>query len=171
MPIAGDSKNTFWFRLLVDNTSSILPTSFTCFNCVNFINLNFIELFNEFVTYDENTGIFLFKKAGMIAINGCFNFEAGTNKSSVELIIEIDKGSGWEKLLSRSNTIPSNENMQMCVLSNQFIEKETKLRLFFRTALGTIKFKTQTITDGAMSDKIYACVLDISLTKKFDVRD
>ena len=140
---------TFFGRLLLTGDQNI-PNTDTIVNNVNFSSLTFSLLLDSLMDFDAVTGIFTFKRRGLLDISGTLNIQTSTGNTEIEVTPEYNDGFGWTKLNARTAELPV-VAAQQSVMTGKIavVEKGDMLRFIVRSPNASAQFKTVTLPSGA----------------------
>ncbi|MCK5548296.1 MAG: hypothetical protein KAI64_04730 [Thermoplasmata archaeon] len=143
-------KNTFFGRLLITGNEPIVNVD-TIVNKINCPNLNFLITPDGLLDFVENTGIFTFKRRGLLDIQGVLNITTTTGNTEVEITPEYNDGTGWSFLNARTAELPVIAAQQAVIVGAiAEIKKGDMLRFLFRSPNSSASFKTDALPNTAV---------------------
>lgn len=148
--IGNGVKWSYFGRLLVTGTSAI-TNILTCMDDTNFPALTFESDPTELYDYDAPTGVFTFKRRGLLDIAATLNINSTTGNTEAEIVTEYDdqSGGGFVKQNARIVPLPVIGGNGQTSLEGTLeqIKKGDKLRFFVRSPDGSASFVSLALPD------------------------
>ena len=143
-------KLTFFGRLVLTGDEPIANVD-TIVNKVNCPNLTFTLTLDGLMDFDEATGIFTFKRQGLLDISGILNIETTAGNTEIEVVPEYHDGVSWTMLSARTAELPVIAASQS-VLTGKIaqIKKGDMLRFIVRSPDASASFKTTILPNTAV---------------------
>lgn len=148
--IGNGLKLSFFGRCIITGDEAI-SNSDTIVNKVNCPNLTFVCTPDGLLEFDEDSGVFTFKRRGMLDVSGILNISTTTGNTEIEVVTEHDIGSGYVKLSARTAELPVIA-AQQSVLTGKIreINKGDKMRFIVRSPDSSASFKTTILPNSAV---------------------
>ena len=148
--IGNGLKLTFFGRLLLTGDEAIANVD-TIVNKVNCANLTFTCTLDGLMEFDEDSGVFTFKRRGLLDISGILNIATTTGNTEIEVVPELDTGSGYVKLSARTAELPVIAAQQSVITGKiNPINEGDKLRFIVRSPDSSASFKTTILPNAAV---------------------
>jgi hypothetical protein len=161
--IGNGEKITLFGRLLVTGTQSI-PNVVTCIDNTNFNLLAFAATPDGLFDYNPLTGIFTFKRRGLVDIAATLNIDSTLGLTEVEVVTEYDEGAGFVKRNARTAELPVIGQKQTTLEGTlEQVDLGHRLRFFARSPDSSASFKTQVLGDGSV---VPAAILHMKMWTK-----
>lgn len=150
MSIGNGVKWTYFGRMIVTGTEAV-PLVKTVFNSVNFPLLTFGVTPDGLYDFDPASGVFTFKRKGLVDIAATINLDAGSGVTLVEFLTDFDEGAGFVKRNARVAELET-IGQQQTVLEGTLeeVNKGDKVRFDVRSNAPAAEFKTQVLGDGSV---------------------
>lgn len=137
-------------QLRITGNSNNIPIAFTLMNKINFPNLTFSSEFDNLITYDENTGIFITQHKGVLMMSATLNLNAMQASAELRLIPEFNQndGNGWITGAGKKVVLTAITPTQIEWAGTKELEKGSQIRFYFSAISGNIIFKTEILDQG-----------------------
>ena len=150
MGIGNGVKWSYFGRLIITGDQDI-PNVLTCIDETNFNLLAFVNTPDGLFDYDAPTGIFTFKRKGLVDISATLNIQTTTGITEVELVTEYDEGAGFVKRNARTAELPVIGAAQTTLEGTlEQVNLGHRLRFFARSPNASAGFKTEVLPDTSV---------------------
>lgn len=140
-------------------------TDFEVLNKTNYPNLVFNVIGNDFVTFDENTGVVTVLKKGLLITFFTFNVETTSPAAIVVASIEVDSGSGFVRGASREQSLSKagiEQKVSSLVIPSNIGDK---WRVVFFAALNDVNLIT-VVNAGPPAYTVLAGSIDVAFLQR-----
>lgn len=155
-------------QLLVTGNSNNIPIAFTIMNKINFPNLTFTPQFDNLITYDENTGIFVLQHQGVLLMSATLNLHAMQASAEIRLIPEFNIGSGWVRGAGKKVVLTAITPTQIEWTGSKELKKNSQIRFYFSAISGNIIFKTEILDQGGLGCTVPAAMFYLQLHRSYE---
>lgn len=166
--IGNGKKGMRYAQLIITGNSNNIPIPFTIVNKINFPNLIFIPQFDNLITYNEITGIFILQHQGILMMSATLNLHAMQASAEIRLIPEFNQGDGWIPGAGKKVVLTAISPSQIEWTGMKEFKKNTQIRFYFSAISGNIQFKTEMLDPGGLDCTVPAAIFYLQLHRSFE---